>query len=247
VTLTRDVSPGVHRIEDAFVNWYLVDSDDGVLVVDAGLPASWASLSHALDAIGRPYSDLGALILTHAHFDHVGFARRAQLELQLAVHCHPDDFEVAAHPLRYKTERPRALYVWRPRPAMIIGRMVAAGALWTKGVRGLQPLVPGEVLDVPGRPRVLATPGHTFGHVSFHFPDRDTVIAGDALVTLDPYTGMQGPRLVARAATADSALARASLDAIAETQAKTVLPGHGGPWTDGARLAVEHARAAGSA
>ena len=68
------------------------------------------------------------------------------------------------------------------------------------------------------------------------------MITGDALVTRDPYTGAIGPRLVARAATGDVALARASLDAIAATHAQTVLPGHGGPWREGATRAAELAR-----
>ena len=72
MSLHRDVAPGVHRLQDGPVNWYLVEADNGVLAVDAGLPSSWTSLRHALGAIGRPYADLRALVLTHAHFDHVG-------------------------------------------------------------------------------------------------------------------------------------------------------------------------------
>ncbi|MCW2982924.1 MAG: fold metallo-hydrolase, partial [Conexibacter sp.] len=199
MSLHRAVAPGIHRIEDGPVNWYLVEADDGVLAVDAGLPSSWTSLRHALGAIGRPATDLRALVLTHAHFDHTGFARRAQSELDLPVFCHPADHPIAAHPLRYKTERPPVLYAWRPATALLLGRMVAAGALWAKGLTGLHPLEPGEVLDgLPGRPRVIATPGHTLGSVAFHFADRDTIICGDALVTRDPYPGATGPRLVAR-------------------------------------------------
>lgn len=48
-----------------------------------------------------------------------------------------------------------------------------------------------------GRPTVIATPGHTYGHVALHLPDRDAVISGDALVTLAPYTALTGPRVVA--------------------------------------------------
>src|SRR4051812_30105162 len=44
MNFTRDVAPGVHRIEDSFTNWYLVESDDGITVVDAGVPTSWGSL-----------------------------------------------------------------------------------------------------------------------------------------------------------------------------------------------------------
>ena len=73
------------------------------------------------------------------------------------------------------------------------------------------------------------------------------MIAGDAIVTLDPYTGRRGPRLVARAATVDSERNTASLDAIAATRVRTVLVGHGEPWTGGAEEAVALARRNGAA
>ena len=103
-----------------------------------------------------------------------------------------------------------------------------------------------DELDVPGRPRVVFTPGHTHGHCSLHFPDRGTVIAGDAVVLLNPYTGRRGPQIVAGAATADSKRALASLDALAATGAETVLTGHGEPWIGGVEEAVQRARAAGA-
>jgi glyoxylase-like metal-dependent hydrolase (beta-lactamase superfamily II) len=100
-------------------------------------------------------------------------------------------------------------------------------------------------LPVPGSPRVVPTPGHTIGHRSLHLPDRDAVIAGDAVVTLNPYTGARGPQIVARAATADSNRAMAALDALADTGATTVLPGHGAVWREGAAEIATRARAAG--
>jgi glyoxylase-like metal-dependent hydrolase (beta-lactamase superfamily II) len=80
-----------------------------------------------------------------------------------------------------------------------------------------------------------------------HFADRNTLIAGDAVVTLDPYTARTGPRLVARAATADVERAMRSLHAVAETNAATVLPGHGEPWRSGAAEIAELAKQAGAA
>ena len=74
-----------------------------------------------------------------------------------------------------------------------------------------------------------------------------SVIVGDACVTLDPYTARRGPRLVARAATADSERALSTLDALAETDARTAYVGHGEPWLEGAERAVALAREAGSA
>ncbi|HEU5486379.1 MAG TPA: MBL fold metallo-hydrolase, partial [Microlunatus sp.] len=91
----------------------------------------------------------------------------------------------------------------------------------------------------------VPTPGHTDGHCAFHLPDRGVLLTGDALVTLDPYTGRRGPRMVAPAATADLDLNRRSLERIAELDAEILLPGHGDPWRQGAAGAVrtaQHAR-----
>jgi hypothetical protein len=77
------------------------------------------------------------------------------------------------------------------------------------------------------------------------FPDRDALIAGDAIVTLDPYTGRRGPQIVARAATAHADEALPSLDALEATGAGTVLTGHGEPWRDGIAEACRQGRAVG--
>jgi glyoxylase-like metal-dependent hydrolase (beta-lactamase superfamily II) len=78
-----------------------------------------------------------------------------------------------------------------------------------------------------------------------HFPDRDALIAGDAVVTFNPYTAQTGPQLVSGAATADRERNLQSLDALGATGAGVVLCGHGEPWREGAAACVERARAAG--
>ena len=137
----------------------------------------------------------------------------------MPVYVHENDVPLTRHPWRYDHERARSWY---------FATQVKA-------------------LPVPGSPRIVFSPGHTHGHCALHFPERDVLIAGDALVTLDPYTARRGPCIVARAATADSERNLRSLDALAETGAGTVLVGHGDPWTAGVEDAVVRARAAGSA
>ncbi|MBX9244462.1 MBL fold metallo-hydrolase [Actinotalea ferrariae] len=242
-----EVADGVHRLSHAYVNLYVVQGDDNrVLVVDAGLPAMWPLLGEALRSLGRRPSDVAGIALTHAHFDHTGFAAVAQRRLGVPVWAHPEDFFIAAHPYRYAHENLRALYpVKHPGSVRILGAMARAGALKVPGVRDLVPYGADGPLDLPGAPRLVFTPGHTFGHCALHLPDRDVVLVGDALVTLDPYTGVEGPQIVAGAATADSRQALASLDRIAATGATVLLPGHGEPWRWGAAEAVDEARAVG--
>ena len=245
--LQTDAAPGIHRVEDAYVNWYLVEDEGRLTVVDTGHPRSWRSLHEALRTLGRSPGEVAAVVLTHGHFDHMGFAERARTELAVTVWLPEDEAAVARHPWRYDHERSRIPYFVRyPRFDLVFARMGLAGALWVRGLRGGRTFGRDvRELPVPGRPRVVPTPGHTYGHVALHLPDRGAVIAGDALVTFNPYTGAAGPQIVAGAATADSARALASLEALAATEARTVLPGHGAPWTEGVGSAVERARAAG--
>ena len=233
--LQRDVAPGVHRVEDANVSWCLVEEDGGrgLTVVDAGVPTSWRSLHDALVELGRTPADLRALVLTHAHFDHVGIAERLRTTYGLPVHVHVGDEPLTRHPMSYAHERPRALYLVRPKAVPYGAAFLANRAFFAPAIGAVTTFRDGDVLDVPGRPRVVFSPGHTDGHVALHLPDRDVLIAGDAVVTLDPYTGRRGPRLVARAATADTARSLASLDVLAATGAGTVIVGHGAPWTGG--------------
>lgn len=242
-----NAAPGIHRIHDAFVNWYVAEGGGRLTIVDAGIPGSWRSLEDLLTRLGRSRADVAAVILTHAHLDHLGIAERARRELGVPVYVHPADAGLARHPLNYRTERSPVRYLGHRETRRTFGAVVRGRVALSRRLREARSLADGETLPVPGAPRVLATPGHTDGHVSFHFAAADAVVAGDALVTEDPYTSRTGPCLVARAATKDSARAAASLDAIAATGATHVLPGHGPAWHGGAAEAARLARTAGAA
>jgi glyoxylase-like metal-dependent hydrolase (beta-lactamase superfamily II) len=244
--LTRDVAEGIHRIEDAYTNWFLVEEGDRITVIDTGVPSSWNSLQEALEVLGRTTHDIEAVLLTHGHFDHIGFAERAHSELGVPVWLHTNDVPIAQHPRQYAHAVSRIPYLMNTKALPIAASLIASRAFWPRPLTEVNRFDENVgSLPVPGSPRVLFTPGHTLGHCAFHFPDRDVLIAGDALVTLDPYTGEPGPQLVSRAATADPERARSSLDVIEEVQATLLLTGHGEPWAGGIAAAVDIARAAG--
>jgi glyoxylase-like metal-dependent hydrolase (beta-lactamase superfamily II) len=239
---------GIHWVEDSYTNYFLVEGDHGrVTLVDAGHSSSWNSFQDALRRIGKTSDDVDSIVLTHGHFDHVGFSERARRELDIPVYVHENDVPLTRHPWRYDHERPRSYYLATQIQALpIVAAYLRSRSFWAPPVREVKRFSEGS-LPVAGSPRVIPTPGHTHGHVALHFPDRDAVIVGDAFVTLDPYTARRGPRVVARAATADSERALSTLDKLAETTARTAYVGHGEPWTGGIEAACEHAKRAGVA
>jgi glyoxylase-like metal-dependent hydrolase (beta-lactamase superfamily II) len=233
--ITMDLVAGVHGVTAAGTNLYVVEDGAKVTLVDAGLPSMWDDTTQVLTRIGRTWDDVTDVVLTHGHFDHLGLLARATSRHRLQVWVHPADAHIVRHPYRYRPGRPRLLYpVMHPRSVPHLTSMVKAGALNVRGVEPTSSLTGDDVLDLPAGLAVVPTPGHTDGHCALHLPSRDVVFTGDALVTLDPYTGRTGPRIVARAGTHDARTAQTSLAAIGETGATTVLPGHGKPWLEGA-------------
>jgi glyoxylase-like metal-dependent hydrolase (beta-lactamase superfamily II) len=62
-----EAAPGIHRVTESFTNWYLVEDEGRLTVVDTGLPGSWDSLRGALQRAGRTHADIAAIVLTHGH------------------------------------------------------------------------------------------------------------------------------------------------------------------------------------
>jgi glyoxylase-like metal-dependent hydrolase (beta-lactamase superfamily II) len=94
---------------------------------------------------------------------------------------------------------------------------------------------------------VVHVPGHTSGSCALHLEKRDILFTGDALSTVDLLTGRAGPAIPPDFINENSAEALESLARLERLQARTVLTGHGEPWTGGIRSAVEIARATASA
>ena len=219
---------------------------DAVTLIDAGIPGYYPQLDETLAAMGRSRGDVAALVLTHGDGDHVGFAERLRSESGVPVYVHSEDVRITTTRKQKKTEAGPGTLLELRHPALwkLLAHFAPNGGLRVPPVAEVTTYADGEVLDVPGRPRVVQTPGHTDGHCVIHLEDRGVVFAGDALCTYDPIRGTRGPRLMPPAFTVDTRQADASLDRIAALDADTVLVGHGEPWTQGAAGAVERARAA---
>ena len=236
------VAPGVHRLGNELVNCYLIEDGNQMTLVDAGLPGFRVQLEGYLRSRGRTVHDIDAVILTHAHSDHVGFAESIRTDAPATVHVHAADADMARTGKIHKRDGSLLPYLRHPalyKLFLVGGR---AGAARTPNLQDVTTFDGEQDLDVPGRPRVIPTPGHSPGHVAFHLPELGVLLAGDALCTYNPLTGKRGAQLMPRAFAADILQAQASLAALERIDAPLMLFGHGEPWTDGPAKAVAEAR-----
>jgi glyoxylase-like metal-dependent hydrolase (beta-lactamase superfamily II) len=239
------VADGVIRLGSPLVNWYLVEADGGLTVVDAGLPRYWPQLTAALAAIDKGLVDVQALVLTHGHADHIGLAERLGDEARARRLVHTADETLVRTGEQPPRERNVLRYLWRPAAMRLFMHMSHAGGATIKRPAELETFGDGDELDVPGRPRAILTPGHSEGQCCLHFADHGVLFVGDALCTLNTLTGRRGPQIPPGAFNGSSEQALASLRRIEDVDAAVLLPGHGEPWRDGAAAAVARALDAG--
>ncbi|MET8549435.1 MBL fold metallo-hydrolase [Micromonospora zamorensis] len=232
----------LHRIGNDIVAAYLVETDEGVTVVDAGLAGHWPELLAELSAMGRSLADVRGLILTHGDTDHIGFAERLRRDHGVPVYVHEADAARARGEVKSKS----------PFGTFKVGAVASflmyssrKGGLRTTYLSEVITVRDGQVLDLPGAPRVIGMPGHSPGSIAVHVPIADAVFVGDALTTRHVLTGRSGPQPAPF--TDDPALALASLARIEDLRATWILPGHGTPWNEGAAEAVRRIKAAAQA
>ncbi|WP_144719866.1 MBL fold metallo-hydrolase [Agrococcus jejuensis] len=233
------LAPGVHRLGDDRVAFLLVVDDDGLTLVDAGLPGSRRDLRRALRALDRAEADIRGVVLTHGDADHIGFAEALRAEHGIPVYVHEAD---AARTRGDQKAPPTATPPWRMGAALgFVGTMLAKGGR-TRRLGEVRTVVDGDVLPLPGSPVVVGMPGHSPGSIAVHLPEHRVVAVGDALTTRHVLTGDTTPQLAPF--TDDLADADASLTRLAAVDADIVVPGHGIVWRGTPRALVDAIRAA---
>ena len=242
----REVALGVYRLGSDRVNYYFVEDEGRVTVIDGGVSGYWDQLEPALGGIGRSLADVDAIVLTHAHSDHTGVAGQLH-DRGVPIYLHPADHELLKTGKESWKREGSGLSVLRhPRAFGFFAHMVRNGALKPPHIDDPRSIGDESDLDVPGRPRVVHTPGHTPGHCALHFERHGALFVGDLICTWHPLLGRRGPQIMPSAFNMSSAQALESLGRIEQLSAAAVLPGHGEPWTSGPAEAVAQARATGT-
>ncbi|WP_280341964.1 MBL fold metallo-hydrolase [Nocardia neocaledoniensis] len=244
------VAPGVYRIPlplplDGLtaVNAYLIEAGPGLILIDPG----WASrqtemaISSALRSLGHQLNDVTLCLATHHHWDHYtqAYAWRFTLGSRVLIGEHErhsiEDFGEDSS--RFPNHAPLLLrcgaadlakrLVTRTPPSHEIGVPFGVPDGWLKHGDRVE-LSAGHALEV------MATPGHTRGHVAFYHRGLGLLFSGDhVLPAITPSIGFE---LVPESQPLRSFLA--SLRLVRELPDAVLLPSHG-PVTASAHVRID--------
>jgi glyoxylase-like metal-dependent hydrolase (beta-lactamase superfamily II) len=216
-----EIIANVHRIPGMRgANVYLLLGSP-LTLVDTGMPGSEEVILSYLASLDLAAADLGRIVITHYHLDHVGSLAALKERTSARVWAHPGDAPFISG------EQP-------PPPAR--------GAVMRGLFRLLAPVMPqadpapvdatlqdGDRLDLLGGATVVHVPGHTPGSIALHFSSERLLICGDVI---DHRRNRLGPP--PQSFTDDMNRAFASLRRLAELEFDVLCPGHGAPLTGGA-------------
>lgn len=233
------LAEGVHRLGSPFVNFYAVEDAGRITVLDGRLAGYWPQIPELLASMGRSMSDIAAIVQTHCHSDHIGCTERLRAHSGATVFVHEGEGPVLRGDEKPTPPRGLRSVLFDPNALRVLGHIVRNGGARFPTVQRVETYTDGEVLDVPGKPRIVFTPGHSVGHSALLLEQRGVLFAGDAIVTRD-LKGRTGPRLME--INADHEGARRSLDRFEGVEATLLLPGHGEPWRGSVSEAVAQAR-----
>ena len=173
------VAPGVWGIKDKFVNVYLVHnaSDNSWVLVDAGLKTTASKIRRVAEHLFWPELTPKAIILTHAHFDHVGSLKELSEEWGVKIYAHSMERPYLTGESSYPP----------PDPTVGGGMMTYMSCLYPKGpidVSDKLEILPDDG-SIPFMPewKFIHTPGHAPGHISLFRKMDGVLLAGDAFVT----------------------------------------------------------------
>ncbi len=210
-----EIMPKVHLIPNVIANPYLIVDADGLTLIDTGLPGSHKKILRYLAERGFGAKDLKRIIITHSDTDHVGSL--AALKRLSGARVYASEIEAAAIAKGVPSRRIRPARLGRRLLLAVLGRFLKPGPVKVDEI-----LSEGESLAVLGGLQVVATPGHTPGHISLYSPSTGILFVGDSIVSRD--SGLVGS---IPANTWDATQAAASVRKQVALAPTVVCSGHG--------------------
>lgn len=209
-----EIAPNVHLIPSGIVNVYLIVEPDGLTLIDTGLAGNFKTVMKYLATLGHKPTALKRIILTHSDGDHVGALAALKAATGARIYASPIEAQAIAAGQPSRELKVRGL------PAFLI--KLAAPIFKAPPTHVDELINEGDVLPILGGLRVVATIGHTPGHISLYAPVHKILFGGDSMVS--EKTGLRVSRGMN---TWDELKAKEAVKIQAALGAEIVCVGHG--------------------
>ena len=180
MAVIEEIFPHIYALPLGYVNAFMLEEENGLTLIDAGLRGNERRLWKGIARIGRKPSDVKHVLVTHHHADHVGSLAAVKKASGAEAYVHPLDAPIVAG------EKPRPAANRASITGRLFGRMILRlPANKPAPVAADHEINDGDELPMGGGVRVIHTPGHTAGHVSFFVERHGGVLfVGDAAANL---------------------------------------------------------------
>ena len=206
----------VFEVPGVVANSYILVDEDGLTLIDTGLPRSEKKILAYISSLGKSAHDVKRILLTHSDIDHVGSL--AALHNATGARTYASKIEADAIALGKSSRTIRASgFSVRRLLRTVMGPLMKAVPFQVDEI-----VTDGLILPVLGGLRVVGTAGHTPGHISLYAPSTSILFCGDSMVTDE--SGIHGSR---SGLTWDDAKAREAEKKQAALGAHIVCSGHG--------------------
>lgn len=243
-TLSITKVENTHLVRCGHANWVLVEEGPDLTLIDGGYPSNGDDVRRSIEQIGHRLDDVRAMLLTHAHVDHIGGIVALSSRIDAPVLMDPMEVPHAKREyLQQLSPLTAPLLLWRSGAPKWLFDVVRAGGLEKVKLPQAQAFNGGGPLDVPGRVVPVPTYGHTDGHCSYLIPGAGVLVSGDALVTAHATSRLAGPQFLVCPFNHNRTATALALDAVASAPADVLFPGHGPLYRGSLSAAVEQARA----
>ena len=206
----------VYAVPGIVANPYILVDADGLTIIDTGLPRSEKKILAYITNLGKSAQDVKRIILTHSDFDHIGAL--PALHGATGAHTYASQIEAGAIAAGKPSREIKPSGFSMQRVLFTLMRPFFKATPFQVD----EILTDGQILPVLGGLHVVATPGHTPGHISLFLPALSVLFCGDSMVT--DKNGIHGSR---SGVTWDEAKARESESKQAALGARIVCSGHG--------------------
>ena len=206
----------VYVVPGVMANVYILDDEDGLTLIDAGMPRSEKKILAYISTLEKSEGDLKRILLTHSDVDHIGALAALSKASGARTYAGQIGAKAIAAGKPSRQIHSSGLSLRRILFALLSPFFKAEPSQVDEILEG------GQTLPVLGGLRVVPSPGHTPGHLSFYSPSKGVLFCGDSMVAGEDF--LQGSR---PEVTWDPAQARESVQKQAELGATIVCSGHG--------------------